>query len=61
MGSITFSVNMCPKFTVLLWVKFESGKKTRKFFFFKRDILKKNTNNLTRIKIYSLNGFSIFS
>ena len=48
------------KLVVFIWFKFESGKKTRKSFFFKREILKKYTSNLTRIKIYSLNEFSIF-
>ena len=51
---------MCP--TALIWVKSEFGeKKARKSFFFKIDILKEDTNNLTRIKNYSLNEFSIFS
>ena len=45
---------------MLIWVNFESGKKDKKNFFFQKDILKKSTNNLTRIKNYYLNGFSIF-
>ena len=47
---IIFLKTCVQKFTVFIWLKFESGKKNKKRFFFKRDILKKNTNKLTRIK-----------
>ena len=40
-GSDKFSVTYVQKFTVLIWAKFESGKKTLSFFFKKRYILKK--------------------
>ena len=59
---MNFLLTCVKKFTVLIWVKFESGKKTRKSFFFKRDISKKKKKKkLTRIKNYSLSGFSMFS
>ena len=58
---VTNFLSICTqKFTVFIWVKFKSGKKSKKSFFLKRDILKKK-NNLARIKNYSLNGFSIVS
>ena len=38
---INFLSTCVQKFAVLIWVKFESGKKTSKSFFFKTDILKK--------------------
>ena len=51
---INFLSTSVQKFTVLVWVKFES----RKSFFFKRDIKKKkkNANDLAKIKNYSLNS-----
>ena len=49
---------MCPR--VFIWVKFESGKKNKKKFFLQKRYFEKKYN-LTSIKNYSLNGFSIFS
>ena len=58
---INFLSTCVQKFTLFIWVKFESGKKTRNSCLFKWDILKKNTNNLTRTKNNYLNRFWIFS
>ena len=39
---VTNFLSICTqKFTVFIWVKFKSGKKSKKSFFLKRDILKK--------------------
>ena len=46
---VTNFLSTCvQKFTVLIWVNLESGKKTRKNFFFKRDILKKKRQQFNK-------------